>query len=55
MEYILIGKVGFLLLAFAYSVPLFIGGVKHGQRVSSAQTFLWSVGVVGFITLQWLV
>jgi hypothetical protein len=50
----LIGKVIFLLLAVCYSVPV-VFGFARGATIGAAQTMLWGIGIVGFITLQWLV
>lgn len=49
----LAGKIGFLLLFAFYSVPVLIGGCR-GNTVHNAQTFLWAIGLVGFVTIQWL-
>ena len=55
IETILALKIVSLGLAVAYSVPVFVGGAAQGGRVSFGQTLLWTIGVVGFVTLQWLV
>lgn len=50
---ILAGKIAFLMLFVCYSVPVVLAGAR-GQKVYGLQTFLWGSGLVGFVTLQWL-
>lgn len=52
---ILAGKIIFLMLGVAYSVPVIVGGAIHKARVTDAQTWCFAIGWVGFATLQWLI
>lgn len=51
---IMIVKVFCLFLAILYGTRCFFG-VKQGVGYSSLQAIFFALGVVGFITLQWLI
>lgn len=50
----LAGKVLSLFIAIAYGSAWAVKAAR-GQAVAEMQTFLATVGIVGFVTLQWLI
>lgn len=53
MELVLAGKVVSMFLAIFFGAP-WIGMAFRGQAIAASQTFFVTVGIVGFVTLQWL-
>ena len=54
MDYILIGKVISLFLAFGYGGAYAVKWTR-GQPIGEFIAWMAVIGIVGFITLQWLI
>jgi hypothetical protein len=48
-------KVLFLFIGLAYACPVIIGGAIQKHRVTQGQVFWCVGGLVGFVTLQWMI
>ena len=48
-------KILCLFLGLSYACPVLIGGAIQKHKVTQGQVFMFAAGLVGFVTLQWLI